>query len=120
MEFLDNFATELFAGLGTLLGAIVAYYIRKGILHIASKVDRDGKKELAKSVVRWVEQVYSDIDGREKFEIAKLRLYDLAEEDKIPITRKQAETFIEEAVREFKDSFGEDWAPRGDDEDEQK
>ena len=110
-EAFDAFLTEILISLGTLAGVVVAYYLRKGILYIVKEKDIMNKKELAKIAVQFVEQKYHSLNGPEKFDMAKIRLADLAQEHGMPITEKQLETFIESAVRSFKDEFGEEWAP---------
>lgn len=111
-EFVSAFTTELLAAIGALAGAVAAYYVRKGVNYFSKNSDLENKKELAVSVVRFVEQVYESTNGEEKFRVAKQRLIDLANENGLKITQKQVETFIEEAVRGLKDEFGEGWALR--------
>ena len=111
MEFLEIVIDHTVPAIATAVGVVLAVYVRKGINYVSRKLDLNEKKELADAVVRFTEQVYSSVDGEEKFRIAKRRLADIAEERNLPFGKKEIETFIEESVRAFKDEFGEDWVP---------
>lgn len=68
------------------------------------------KQELASLAVRFVQQVYTDLNGPEKFEIAADWLEKMVEEHGLKITQDEIMGLIEAALRAFKDEFGESWA----------
>ncbi|AGL03919.1 phage holin family protein [Desulfoscipio gibsoniae] len=76
-------------------------------------VQLETKQDLALLAVRFVEQVYKDAGGQAKFNEALEWLSARANEHGIKITADEARGLIEAALRELKDSFGEEWANLG-------
>jgi len=68
------------------------------------------KQELAALAVRFVEQVYRDLHGEEKYTKAAEWLAARAGELGLAVTRDEVKGLIEAALRAFKDKFGEEWA----------
>lgn len=68
------------------------------------------KKELAKLAVQFVEQAYQDLHGQEKFNVAAKWMADQAINKGIQISAGEIKGLIEAALRQMKDSFGEEWA----------
>lgn len=68
------------------------------------------KQELAGLAVRFVEQVYRDLHGEEKYQKAADWLAARAGELGLKITADEIKGLIEAALRAFKDEFGEEWA----------
>ena len=65
---------------------------------ISSKIDTDIKKELVKTTVKYVEQVFKDIHGKEKLDMALQKAEELFKEKGINIGRVELEMMIEEVV----------------------
>ncbi|MBQ7670543.1 MAG: hypothetical protein IJS45_07475 [Clostridia bacterium] len=84
-----------FAG---LLGVVVK---RLGEKYINTKI----KKDVARTVVSAVEQIYKDLHGEEKFSKAREALEDMLAEKGIVITDLELQMLIESAVSEFNKSF---------------
>lgn len=61
-------------------------------------VDTDTKKKVVDSTVEYIEQVYTDIHGDDKFELAKEKVVNLLNEKCINISEEEIETLIESAV----------------------
>lgn len=97
-ELLFRFSLEIVILIGVFL-------IRLGFAYLSSKFEVFEKKELAKSAVCFTEQVYKKRDGLEKFEIAKDKLANLAEERGLFVSKEAAAVFIEEAVLELKQNI---------------
>jgi len=68
------------------------------------------KQELAALAVRFVEQVYRDLHGEEKYNKAAGWLAARVAELGLVVTADEVKGLIEAALRAFKDEFGEEWA----------
>ncbi len=99
--------------LATLVAGFLVAYLRKrlgveGMKRIETELAL--KWELAALAVRFVEQVYRDLEGEEKYEQAAGWLATQAGELGLKVTPDEIKGLIEAAVRAFKDEFGEEWA----------
>lgn len=65
---------------------------------IVAKVDTETKKNLLETTVKYVEQVYKDIHGAEKLEMAMNKAEALFKEKGIKIGKVELEMMIEEVV----------------------
>ena len=68
------------------------------------------KQELAALAVKFVEQVYVDIKGEEKYTLAANWIAARVGELGLKLTADEIKGLIEAALRTFKDEFGEGWA----------
>jgi hypothetical protein len=68
-------------------------------------INTETKQKVVQSVVRFVEQVYIDLHGRDKLEIAMHRASQLLAEYGIDISEQELVTLIEAAVNEFNNTF---------------
>lgn len=68
------------------------------------------KQVLAMLAVRFVEQVYDDLHGPEKYQKAAEWLAARAQEHGIILTADEIKGLIESTLRQLKDSFGNEWA----------
>ena len=97
----------------TLAAGFIIAYLKKrigveGMLRIERELAL--KQELAILAVRFIEQVYRDIGGPEKYSRAALWLSSRLEEKGITISPEEIRGLIEAALRELKDEFGNEWA----------
>ena len=76
------------------------------------KAELETKQELATLAVRFVEQVYRDYKGEEKYNKAAEWLSNRVAELGLKITPDEIKGLIEAALRTFKDEFGEEWAKK--------
>jgi len=95
-----------------LLVALVGEYVRRKIgtenlTKIAAQLGT--KQDLALMAVRFVEQVYKDAGGQAKFNEALEWLSARANDHGVKVAPDEARGLIEAALRELKDSFGEEW-----------
>ena len=86
--------TGVFAYLGTKAKALADRYIN----------DKT-KKDVAKTVVRAVEQIYKDLHGKEKLSKALEAASQMLEEKGIFVTELEMQMLIEAAVAEFSGAF---------------
>lgn len=93
-------------------GAIVVYLKRRLGVEGVQKLETELvlKQELATLAVRFVEQVYRDLGGEEKYSQAALWLSSRLGEKGINISPDEIRGLIEAALRELKDQFGNEWA----------
>jgi hypothetical protein len=106
MELLKNFVSEYGTTiLYTILTAIAGYLgvWAKGLYskHINDKT----KKDVAKTCVQAVEQIYKDLHGPEKLDKALASASEMLAEKGITVTDLELRMLIEAAVSEFNDAF---------------
>lgn len=65
---------------------------------LVEKVDNDTKKSLVETTVKYVEQVFCDVHGKEKLDIALQKAEELFKEKGIQIGTTELEMMIEEVV----------------------
>ncbi|MEN6351674.1 MAG: phage holin [Syntrophomonas sp.] len=111
-NMLVNLAYGALSILVPALCAIVIELMRRklGLENIKKvKHELDNKKELANLAVKFVEQAYKDIKGRDKFDKAAEWLASQAKEKGLQVTPEEIQGLIEAAIRMAKDEFGEQW-----------
>lgn len=74
-------------------------------------VTTEVKQAICRTAVRFVEQVYKDLHGREKLEQAMKRASALLSGYGIKITDTELEALLEAAVNEFNNSFRKENGP---------
>ena len=89
--------TGVFAWLGVKAKSIADKY-----------VDSREKKEVAKTVVRAVEQIYKDLHGEEKLDKALTSASEMLAAKGITVTDLELRMLIEAAVNEFNGAFAKD------------
>lgn len=97
----------------TLAAGYAVAYLRKRLgVEGMQKIEAELalKQELASLAVRFVEQVYRDLHGEEKYNQAAQWLAERAGEIGLSVTVEEIKGLIEAALRAFKDEFGEEWA----------
>lgn len=101
-EFINQYGLQI---LYTIITAI-AGYIGLVIKNLCTKYINDKtKREVAKSAVQFVEQVYKDMHGEEKFNAALSATSEMLAEKGITITELEMRVLIEAAVNEFNSAF---------------
>lgn len=112
-ERIISLAYDILALVLPVLAILTAEWLRRKLgterLQRIQK-DLETKQELASLAVRFVEQVYFDMRGPEKYDRAAEWLATRARERGLEITSGEITGLIEAALRSFKDEFGEDWA----------
>lgn len=99
MEFIQNYLFEILATIITT----IASFIGVSIKNVYTKyINTKTKKEIIKDTVIYVEQVYKDIHGAEKLEMAKRKAIEWLNEKGIKISETELEILIESAVNGLK------------------
>jgi len=95
-----------------LVGFIMEYLRRKLGTEKMKRIQEElaAKQELALLAVRFVEQVYIDLRGEEKYQKAAEWLVVQAAKVGLKLTADEVKGLIEAALRELKDAFGNEWA----------
>ncbi|HHY67368.1 MAG TPA: phage holin [Alicyclobacillus sp.] len=110
---LIQLAYDVLAILIPALAALAVEYLRRRLgTERLKRVQEElaTKQELATLAVRFVEQVYTELHGQEKFEKAAEWLAGRAQEHGLKLSAIEIDGLIEAALRELKDSFGNEWA----------
>ena len=104
-EFLAQSGMEI---ISTIVVAIMGF-IGICIKNIIKKFSDDKtKQQVCKTVVKAVEQMYSDLTGTEKYEKAVENITDMLTEKGISATELEVQMLIESCVKEMKENLP-DW-----------
>jgi LL-H family phage holin len=106
-------AYDLLAILIPALAALAVEYLRRRLgTEKLRKIQTElaAKQELALLAVRFVEQVYTQLHGPEKYQKAAEWLAARAQERGLALTADEVKGLIEAALRQLKDAFGNEWA----------
>lgn len=105
-QLLDSIQVALMPLLGTIITGVITFVGVKVNEYLKTKLNTQTKKDVAKSTVKYIEQVYKDIHGQEKFEKAKDKLIEQLNLQGIKITEEEIDFLIEAAVNGFNASKG--------------
>lgn len=101
-EFISTYGMELIYAVVTAL----AGYIALAVKSLATKYVNDKtKKQVAKTVVQAVEQIYKDLNGEEKLNKAISHMAEMLTEKGISTSDVELRVLIEDAVGEFNQVF---------------
>ena len=101
-EFINQYGLEILYAIITA----IAGYIGIVIKNLCTKYINDKtKRAVAKSAVQFVEQVYKDLHGDEKFNAALNAMSEMLAETGIAVTELEMRVLIEAAVSEFNAAF---------------
>lgn len=101
-EFINQYGTQIlyliFTGIAGYIGIVVKNVYTK---HINDKT----KADVAKTVVKFVEQVYKDLHGDEKLNAALASASEMLAEKGITVSELEMRVLIEAALAEFNEAF---------------
>jgi hypothetical protein len=97
--------TAVVGAVGTALGLFVK---RLYTNTIGDKIKLDTVKEIARVVVKFVEQVYKDIHGEEKMEEALKAFSEMLNNKGITISELEMRVYLESALAEFNEAFNKE------------
>lgn len=101
-EFINTYGTQILGAILTFVGGYVGLYAKKLVdKYLSDKT----KKAVARTVVQFVEQVYKDLHGEEKFNAALATAEEMLAEKGITVTALEMRVLIEAAVAEFNGAF---------------
>ena len=118
-EILGTLATEVTPLIITavvLLVGIISSFLGVQAKKVLNKIENheemsiirqalENNKEIVKMSVDYVEQIGKHLKAEEKFELAKAKAVDIANQKGISITDQELEVLIEQAVMGFKEGF---------------
>lgn len=106
MDFIKMFISEYGTALLYLMVTGVFAYLGTQVKSLVDKyLDDKIKRNVAKTVVQAVEQVYKDLHGEEKLNEALKAASDMLAEKGITVTDLEMRMLIEAAVAEFNKAF---------------
>lgn len=101
-EFVNAYGVEIIMSVLTAIAGFLAVAVK----NLYTKYINDKtKKDVVKTVVRGVEQIYKDLHGEEKLDKAIESASEMLNEKGITITEFELTMLIEAAVGEFNDVF---------------
>lgn len=102
VDFINEYGTTI---LYAILTAI-AGYVGIAVKNLYQKCVNDStKRSVVRTVVQGVEQIYADLHGEEKLDIAIETATEILGEKGITITEFELRMLIEATVSEFNDAF---------------
>lgn len=105
MENVNQIVSAIMPYIITIVTAIFGYVAIVIKNKLASKVDTDTKKEIIGETVKYIQQVYETLDGKEKLRKALDTSIEWLNEKGIKITEVEATILIESAIKGFKDGW---------------
>ena len=103
-EFIDSYGMTIIYAILTAIAGFIASQIKK---IYEEKVNTQTKRDVVKTCVKAVEQLYRDLHGAEKLEKAKESIIEMLNQKGIEITELELDMLIEEVVAEF--NFDDLW-----------
>lgn len=101
-EFINTYGVQILYAV--LTG--IAGYIGIVIKNLYTKyINNKTKQDVAKSVVKFVEQVYKDLHGEEKLDAALAAASEMLAENNITVSELEMRVLIEAALAEFNEAF---------------
>lgn len=97
--------TAVVGAVGTALGL---FFKRLYTNTIGDKIKLDTVKEIARVVVKFVEQVYKDIHGEKKMEEALKAFSEMLNNKGITISELEMRVYLESALAEFNEAFNKE------------
>ena len=102
MEIINTYGLEIIGAILTALAGAIGLAIKKlAAKHIDTKV----KREIARTVVQGVEQLYKHLDGKEKLNKALEAAAEMLAGNGITVTDLELRMLLEAAVGEFNNVF---------------
>lgn len=103
MEFLNSFIQAYgMEIIMAILTAIATFMANKIKTIYESKVQDETKKKVVEYTVKYVEQIYKDLKGEDKFKMAVESATEMLNNKGITITELELEVLIESTVNSFK------------------
>lgn len=110
-NFISNYGMELIAAILTFVGSMLGLAV-KSVLKDWSNDKK--KKEVVKTVISAVQQLYSDLDGPSKYEKAVANITEMLNEKGIGATELEIQMMIEDAYRRMKIEIPKDYSTSSD------
>lgn len=101
-EFINQYGTTI---MYAVVVAVAGYFGTVAKALYTKYINDKTKQAVAKTVVRGVEQIYKDLHGDEKLNVALMTASEMLSEKGIYASELELRMLIEAAVGEFNDSF---------------
>ena len=101
-QFINTYGVPILYAILTALAGLLASAVKK---LYAKYINDHTKQTVARTVVMAVQQLYEELNGPEKFDIALESMTEMLKDKGITITALEARMLIEAAVGEFKGFF---------------
>lgn len=105
MEIVNQIVSAIMPYVITIVTAIFGYVAVAIKNKLSKKIDTDTKKEIIGETVKYVQQVYETLDGKEKLRKALDTSIEWLNEKGIQITEAEATILIESAIKGFKEGW---------------
>lgn len=106
MEFIQEFISQYGTTILYAVLTAIAGYLGIVVKRIYEKYINDKTKQaVAKTVVQAIEQIYNDLHGDEKLNMALQSMSEMLAEKNIHISELEMRMLIESAVAEFNNAF---------------
>lgn len=110
-EWVNQLITSIMPYVVTIVTAIAGYVAIKIKSKFEEKINTETKKEVAEATVKYVQQVYDTLEGKEKFKKALETMLTWLNEKGINITEAEATILIEASVKGFKEGWSNNTLP---------
>lgn len=101
-EFLDAYGMEIIYGVVTAIATYLAFVVKS---LVTKYLNDKTKKNVAKTVVQAIEQIYKDLHGEEKLNKALEYMAEMLTAKGITTTEIELRVLLEDAVGEFNKVF---------------
>lgn len=101
-EFINIYGMEIMTAVLGIIFTVLGYVLKNLVKKF---LDDNTKLTIATVCVQFVEQVYKNLHGPEKFDAALVRAAEMLAEKGIKFSALEMETLIEAAVAEFNEAF---------------
>lgn len=101
-QFINTYGVQILYALLTAFAGYLGIVIK----NLYTKyINNKTKQDVAKSVVKFVEQVYKDLHGEEKLDAALAAATEMLAENGITVSELEMRVLIEAALAEFNNAF---------------
>lgn len=102
LEIINAYGAEIIGAILTGLAGVIGLALK----NLAAKyINTHVKREIARTVVQGVEQLYKNLNGEEKLGKALVAAADMLQQNGITVTDLELRMLLEAAVGEFNDTF---------------
>ena len=102
IQFINEYGTAILYAVITAIAGYIGIVLKNAV---EKYLNTKTKRDVAKSVVQFVNQVYKDIHGEEKLNEAMKAFSEILAEKGISITELEMKVLLESAVREINDKL---------------
>lgn len=101
-EFINTYGVQILYAVLTGIAGYIGIVIKN---LYTTYINNKTKQDVAKSVVKFVEQVYKDLHGEEKLDAALAAASEMLAENNITVSKLEMRVLIEAALAEFNEAF---------------